>query len=359
MSDILLDATTRHNIWLQRYASYLSNQFDPVLNDADKIIRDVLSRHETIDSKKQLDEINKELKTRLAETYGDWIGGMFEGIDELIESENAFNLGTLEKATEDTSILSAVASVVAGAVFATPTMLGNGQSVMIKPLMQGFTPKQVDLVLNAVTTGFKQQETVAQITKRIRGMKRNNYKDGVLAITKRSADLISRTQVNHVANQAKMEAFWKNRDILSGWVFVATLDMRTTNICRYHDQKEYRLKAGPVPPLHANCRSTISPVIKDKYSALTISQSSTRASKGASGGQQTSKSPYYNWLATQPKSFQQEVLGIQKTELFRKGGLSNDEFRRLTSNNLGQPLTLKQIQAKNPEAWEQAGLDID
>ena len=97
------------------------------------------------------------------------------------------------------------------------------------------------------------------------------------------------------------------------------------------------------------------PKVKDKYSIF--KDKGSRASSGASGGAQTTKSPYYDWLETQPKWFQQEVLGKTKTELFRNGGLSNDEFKKLTTNNLGEPLTIAEMRDKNPSAFAEAGLD--
>ena len=96
-------------------------------------------------------------------------------------------------------------------------------------------------------------------------------------------------------------------------------------------------------------------MVKDKFDIF--GDAGTRASKGAKGGQQTTAKTYYEWLERQPKFFQQDVLGKAKTELFRKGGLSSEKFRKLTSDKFGQPLTLDEIKAKDADAWREAGLD--
>ena len=361
MADLLLDATTRHQIWLQRYASYQANSFDPALIEADKIIRDVLGREEELTTKKQLNDVNREIDERLTELYSNWADELSSGFQDLAESESEFTVGLLEKATEGVSVLLPSAASVLSAILFVPVQLNDdGQSALLKPWLDGFTPRQVGLTKDAIRKGFANGETNQQIIKKLRGTKANNYKDGILTkTTYRGASSIARTGVNHVANQAKMQVWLKNKDILRGWVFVATLDNRTTNICRFNDQREFKLGKGPLPPLHVLCRSTGAPKVKDKHSILSKKQQTTRASVGSTGGKQTKKSPYYTWLETQPNYFQDEVLGKTKGQLFRRGGLSAEEFKRLTSNNLGEPLTLAQVKAKNPQAWERAGLDTD
>lgn len=360
MADLLLNATTKHQIWLQRYASHLSNEFDPVLKDADVLIREVLTRVEKIETTKQFNSLAKDLNTGLSGIYGDWSNGLFNDIELLTQNEIEFTGKLLDKSTEGVEIALPILASVLGVMYAYPTQFNDkGEAGLLKPIIGNFSKSQTDKVIEAVRRGFKVGLTNDQILRKIRGTKANKFKDGILSTTKNSADIITRTSVNHVANQAKMETFWRNRDIVTGWVFIATLDVRTTQICRHNDQQEFKLRTGPVPPLHLRCRSTIGPLLKDKFSTLTKGASTTRASKGSSGGKQTQKSPYYQWLSVQSKEFQDDVLGKTKGQLFRDSGLSDEEFKRLVSNNLGQPLTLEQIKRKDPQAWENAGLDTD
>jgi hypothetical protein len=82
-----------------------------------------------------------------------------------------------------------------------------------------------------------------------------------------------------------------------------------------------------------------------------------QASVGASGAKVvTAPDNYYDWLNTQPKSFQEDVLGKARTQLFREGGLSTEQFRKLTITNYGKPLTLSQMNAKDSAAFKRADL---
>lgn len=50
---------------------------------------------------------------------------------------------------------------------------------------------------------------------------------------------------------------------LDGYIFLATLDLGTSDICQFLDGKRFKLKDAQVgknyPPMHPNCRSTTIP----------------------------------------------------------------------------------------------------
>lgn len=75
---------------------------------------------------------------------------------------------------------------------------------------------------------------------------------------KMASERLIRTETTYVANAAEMESY-KECDI-DKYVFVATLDLRTSDICREHDGKIIEVKKGVsgdnLPPLHPYCRST-------------------------------------------------------------------------------------------------------
>lgn len=99
-----------------------------------------------------------------------------------------------------------------------------------------------------------------------------------------------------------------------------------------------------------NCRTTVVPVLKAEY-ARDI-PGSTRPSKGADGvAPVNSKTSYPEWLARQPASFQKDVLGRTRYELFSKGKLDIDKF---VDN--GRTLTLDQLREREPESFDRAGL---
>lgn len=76
--------------------------------------------------------------------------------------------------------------------------------------------------------------------------------------SKSSADRLIRTETNYFENASELEAY-QSMDI-DRFKFLATLDSRTSDICREHDGKIFKVKdaiiGDNVPPLHPYCRST-------------------------------------------------------------------------------------------------------
>lgn len=62
-----------------------------------------------------------------------------------------------------------------------------------------------------------------------------------------------RTSINQVANAASQQVYEANQDITQKYRYVATLDTRTSSICRALDGKEFEYGKGPMPPQHFNC----------------------------------------------------------------------------------------------------------
>lgn len=74
----------------------------------------------------------------------------------------------------------------------------------------------------------------------------------------KAAHRLIRTESSFMANQAQLESY-KNAGITK-YIFTATLDLKTSEVCRMHDGKAYDVKdAKPgtnYPPMHPWCRST-------------------------------------------------------------------------------------------------------
>ena len=93
-----------------------------------------------------------------------------------------------------------------------------------------------------------------------------------------------------------------------------------------------------------NCRSSTAPKLSPEFDIF--DEGATRASKGADGGKQVAAdTTYYDWLKRQPASYQDEVLGKTKGLIFRNSGLTPEQFRAITVDDLGRPLTLEEMAA--------------
>lgn len=73
-----------------------------------------------------------------------------------------------------------------------------------------------------------------------------------------AAERIIRTETTYISNAAEIESYKECG--IDKYVFIATLDLRTSKVCREHDKKIYNVKDAEsgvnLPPLHPYCRST-------------------------------------------------------------------------------------------------------
>ncbi|WP_426182926.1 minor capsid protein, partial [Pseudomonas sp. TWRC1-2] len=209
-------------------------------------------------------------------------------------------------------------------------------------------------VTGTIRQGFFEGQTNFQIIRNIRGTKAAGYKDGILATTNRNASTVVHTAIQHVASQARMEVAKANTDIVQEIQMVATLDSKTSQLCRSMDKRKFPVDSGPRPPFHPNCRTTF--ILLTKLSAM-FAKGATRASVGADGGKQVSADiDYYHWLQQQPASFQDEAIGPMRAKLFREGGLSVERFAELQLDRNFAPLTLAQMKTLEPLAFQRAGV---
>ncbi|RYE69683.1 MAG: phage head morphogenesis protein, partial [Oxalobacteraceae bacterium] len=93
-----------------------------------------------------------------------------------------------------------------------------------------------------------------------------------------------------------------------------------------------------------------------RFSAL-LSKGGTRASVGDGGAQQVRADlSYYEWLVLQPAAFQDKAIGPVRAKLLRDGGLSVQRFSDLQLGRNFAPLTLQQMKALEPIAFERANI---
>lgn len=76
---------------------------------------------------------------------------------------------------------------------------------------------------------------------------------------------LARTEVNYICNQADLDAYKVIG--IEEYDYLATLDMRTSEICRSLDGTTHKVSHAKVgvnfPPMHPNCRSTTVPRFED------------------------------------------------------------------------------------------------
>lgn len=350
----LLDIATRHQVYLERLKSGQVKSMGTALRRLEKAITEVVGGLGTANmadlTKKQLNETLTRLRNEQARVMLEMLDELMPALEELAGYEASFEAKSIEQAAAAVSLTVPVASAAYKAALQQP-LSATGE--LLEPFLKDWTAKEIAAVNNLVRKGYADGWTNQQLVQAIRGTKKLNYADGIVARIGRNADAVVRTAVQHVASTARMETWANNADIITGYRFVATLDNKTTPICRSLDGQVFELGKGPRPPVHIRCRSTTVAEVDDKYDFLDAG-----ATRSSSAGYVDGDLTYYEWLKTQPEAFQDSAIGPTRGKLLRDGGLTAEEFARLNLGRNFEPLTLPEMQELEPVAFQRAGLPL-
>ena len=231
--------------------------------------------------------------------------------------------------------------------------LPNGR--VVEKSFRGLAESQAERFSSSVRQALLTGETTQELSRRLRGTlefgeEAKTIKQLALSggeATKMAGHQVTsivRTSINQVANAASQQVYEANQDITKKYRYVATLDSRTTAICRANDGREFEYGKGPTPPLHFSCRSTTVPVIDYEGLGFDPPRPGKRAAKG---GMVDSDTSYGQWLLQQGKKRQQEVLGSKAPYfrmLARKHG-ARDAMAKLVRED-GRELTLEQLRRR-------------
>nr|DAP39018.1 MAG TPA: minor capsid protein [Caudoviricetes sp.] len=189
------------------------------------------------------------------------------------------------------------------------TIYDTGVGLKVNPAFSKLDNRAVNQVLNTKFLGgnyseriWKNTDKLADTLKEVigsaiaRGESYSKTARGIrerFGVTQYEATRLVQTETCYFQNQAEIEAL-KEMGIKK-YKFIATLDSRTSDICRVHDKKVYNVedaKAGEnLPPLHPNCRSTVSAYLGEEY------ESAIRVARNENGeNEYVDNVPYGEWL---------------------------------------------------------------
>lgn len=341
----LKNATTRHAVFVQRFAGGELKKLVPLLQ---RVERETIAQ---LTGTKELTALNRFRLRRLYAGINDLLIQVYDeigksikgGAMEFAEYEADFNARLYTKATAVEFVIPST-TLIEAAVFDSPIALLADKGIKIDEALSEFSKAKRKEIIGTIKQGVVAGKTNQDIAKDIGFVTQK--------IQRNHASALTRTVANHTSMAARSKVLEENRDVLTGYEWVSTLDSRTTDTCKALDGQVFGEKEGPRPPLHWGCRSTVIPVVKDKFS-VNIEEQLKRQAKGSAGKEQVPFTQTYNsWLKDQSAEFQDEVLGKTKAKLFREGGLN---VRQFVDSNY-RPITLEELKRKEPIAFEKAGL---
>lgn len=352
--DALIDSTVRHAVYLERLKAGEANQMADFLKDADREIRRKLLMRSEIAAYKRdkLNRLLKEIDTLLTALYAKQTAGLIGSLKELAEYESGFEARSLNAVVGGVTFAAPAAGTVWAAATQDPMSVRGAQGgKLLEPFIADWSHSEVEAVKNRIRQGAFEGQTNAEIVRSIRGTKALRYKDGLLETTRRHAEAIVRTAVQHVASTARKQTWGRNADLVTGYRWVSTLDSRTTTQCRSLDGQTFDVGDGPMPPLHIGCRSTTVAELDDGLDFL--DKDGTRSSEN---GYVDADLTYYQWLKRQPAAFQDLAVGPTRGKLLRNGGINAERFAQLQLDRNFQPLTLAEMRQLEPQAFARAGI---
>ena len=111
----------------------------------------------------------------------------------------------------------------------------------------------INSLKSELTNGIIQGKSIYEVANTI---------DGRLDVGRSQTQRLVRTEYMHALNQGQIESYRAKGYSKLKWI--ATMDDKTSKICRKRNGKEYDIDRLPDIPAHPNCRCTMVPVITDE-----------------------------------------------------------------------------------------------
>ena len=399
----LIDAATRHQIYLLRFGNGLFGRMESALASADaRLVDQIQLRLSKLSQGDLLQIPEPNWTTRRLQALLDEIRAISQIIRDISKEqlvpelrnlalyEAQFQQRMIERAVRiDWSFNTVAPQQLRSAVTSQP-FLGRHLRDYVNDLVGARRVRS----LQAIREGYLLGETTPQIVRRLR--------EFVTDRSTRDLEWLVRTSTNHVASHARDLLYEENQDLVKAVRWVATLDGRTTPVCRSRDGNQYPVGRGPRTPAHINCRSTTVPVLRS-YRELgiegieeapdaerpTVSDARTRRErerdfrrdararvgdrnwrnmnetqrrteigierdrwKSENIDRVPATTTYNSWLRTQDRDFVVDVLGQTRARLYLDGQMSLDHFVDRT----GRQYTLPELRRRESDIFDRVGL---
>lgn len=323
----------RRAVMVERFKQYLVKRFN--LKDVDKFLQNHVFNTDI--SQLSIPKLNKlldKVQSEVSALYGVYVEDLKTHWLSFFDDSYRFEtklVGHIYTHLKDKlkPLEQDILSQKVNQILNKPLDLKGITGITLVEMLESFQRLESLRIVRTIRLAHHQGKTINDMIKLIRGTKARQYQDGVLSISQRNAESIARTGTAIFNTEAKTTFMEKHDDLIDGIQIIATLDSRTSPICRHLDREYMPLDKAIYPPFHFNCRSTFVYILKGE--------------KPSSDGMS-----YYEWLKTQSDEFQNQVLGKKRAMLFRDGELSIEQFKALQLDRNFTPLSLDEMAKLEP-----------
>lgn len=333
------DALLRRSVYLSKYAAGVQEQVIKFLDDTEVDVQREIERRlsalvgpggEFSNFEPDNDTLYA-LEQRIGEIRGaaieQGIGNLTDDLTQLGPNEAQFIDDTFRANAPvvlDTVLPSA--EVLTTLILSEPM-----QDRLLSDWASGLTVADQTRIMDAIRLGMTNGDTTDDIVGEVFGDAALNGSNGLMEITRRDAASIVQTAIATVTGDARGAWAEANSDIITKEIWVATLDSHTCPECQALDGQVFNVGEGDTTPAHFLCRCVRVPTLDGTlignrpYTTATeeqladLSEEDRRQAVIDMTGQVPASLKYQDWLERQSPTFQDEVLGPARGDLFRNG----------------------------------------
>ena len=324
-TEYLIDASTRHQLMLQRLSGGAFNKLKPILEQLQKDVKARLRDDPTDFQMHRLTALSADIQALFDEANAEFGKQLNLELNDFTEYETDFQYRMLCNAVTTELTLPAIEQVVASVTVAKSELISGKkvQRLTISEMVEtlGSKPKTIE---NRIRAGIIEGKSVDQMVRDIMRIVDKAHKQDVRTIV--------RTAFNLAGSEARRAVNAANSDVLIGERLVVTLDSRTSVTCYGLSVKGiiYKIGEGPQPPLHFGCRTVRVGVVDPRYAVPGIK--GLKSSRGDNGVEKIDTDVTFDqFLKNQSVKFQEEFFfkfsgGHYKYEAWKAGKISGADF---------------------------------
>lgn len=324
-NEYLIDASTRHQIMLQRLSGGSFNKLKPILEKLQKDIRARLSNNPTDFQMHRLTALMRDIQALFDAANSEVSKQLNLDLGEFVPYETDFQYRMLGNAVTTELTLPAIEQVVAAVTTAKAELISGGvtKRLTISEMVETLGTKPATIE-NKIRAGIIEGKSVDQMVRDIMRVANQAHKRDVRTIV--------RTAFNLAGSEARRAVNAANSDVLIGERLVVTLDSRTSVTCYGLSVKAiiYKIGEGPQPPLHYGCRSIRVGVVDPRYAVPGIK--GLKSARGDSGVEKIDTDITFDqFLKNQSVAFQKKFFykfsgGQYKYNAWKSGKINGADF---------------------------------